>query len=130
MKTPSAELHQLVHSLSQNEKRYFMMQGGAGTRLYQEFFRLVNSQEVYDEPKIRGQMQMKNAHKFKKLKHYTFQNSPLNILAAMGAAKTSTAISGLWGALMMLLMSRHIGLVQPRLKVRSFLMRVWLKQLL
>ena len=75
MKTPSEELHQLIHSLGQNEKRYLMLQAKNGERSYHELFRFVNAQPIYDEERIRFLMKKRNVVQFKKLKHYTYQNT-------------------------------------------------------
>lgn len=74
MKTPSSELYELIHSLGQNEKRYFtvfatMMGGRSASKNYTTLFARLSKQDVFDEQKIR----LKGVHvrHFKRLKHYT-----------------------------------------------------------
>ena len=74
MKTPSTELFDLVHSLRQNEKRYFnvfakTLGGSSAKKNYTELFSQLSKQEEYDERYIRNKKI--GVKHFKRLKHYT-----------------------------------------------------------
>jgi len=74
LKTPSSELYDLIHSLRQNEKRYFnvfsqTLGGGTKAKNYTRLFAHMSKQPAFDEQNIRHQ-ELDVKH-FKRLKHYT-----------------------------------------------------------
>ncbi len=77
MKTPSEELHSLIHSLSQNEKRYFVLftrnlGGSKREKKYLDLFHFIDRSAEYNEQKAKARIGGISPSAFKKLKHYTF----------------------------------------------------------
>ncbi len=74
MKTPSESLYHLIHSLGQNEKRYFILQSAKDNNSYLDLFRVINSQNTYNEALVRNKLNSNEPGKFKKLKNYAFNS--------------------------------------------------------
>ncbi len=53
MKTPSENLHRLVHSMTAAEKRYFKRHYSSGKNMLTELFNFINSLSTYDEDLVK-----------------------------------------------------------------------------
>lgn len=51
----STDLHELIHSLTKNEKRYFALNSSLqkGSKIYLQLFKALENQKVYDETKLK-----------------------------------------------------------------------------
>ena len=51
----SEDLHELIHSMSKNEKRYFILNSSLqkGNKIYLQLFKAVEKQKIYDEKHIK-----------------------------------------------------------------------------
>lgn len=68
---PSSQLFELVHSLSQSEKRYFKIFSSfqAGTKVYLDLFNAIVRQKEYDEQKLKNKL---NIRAFAAAKKYLY----------------------------------------------------------
>jgi tetratricopeptide (TPR) repeat protein len=78
MKTPSSELFDLIHSLSANEKRHFMLFAGMDRnseedKHYINLFNCIATQERYDELLAKKKTGLKDPAAFKRIKNYTLE---------------------------------------------------------
>lgn len=76
MKTPSSDLHALVHSLSRREKGYFRRHSrlfdDAGDSLYMVLFDAIEQQDTYDEAAIVAAHPEIKANQIRNLKRYLY----------------------------------------------------------
>lgn len=72
--TPSNELHQLIHSLSKNEKRWFSTNSKKDSD-YQHLFNIIEKQKVYDQEEVKRNFSQKNiSRQLSVRKNYLFEN--------------------------------------------------------
>jgi len=76
-KSPSNSVFRLVKSMSSHEKRYFtlfaLMPSGKSAERYLQLFRVLETQQNYDEPAAMNALGVKNQKQFSDLKNYLFQ---------------------------------------------------------
>ncbi|MCA6364950.1 MAG: hypothetical protein IM638_18110 [Bacteroidetes bacterium] len=80
MKTPSDQLHQLIHSLDMNEKRYLSLYTGQNNekslvKSYQKLLTEIEAQKEYDERYLKNKLSLKSSDQFKRLKHYALETT-------------------------------------------------------
>lgn len=78
-KAPSERLHQLIHSLSGSEKRYFklhLQRDGRANRKYIDLFDLLNKQAAFDDLAVQRQLYGKvvTTKKYSELKAYLYDH--------------------------------------------------------
>ena len=74
MKTASADLYDLVHSLSKSEKRYIQLHSAAETLDYMELWKILLKEENYDEARLKKEYADANFMKnFAMSKQYLFE---------------------------------------------------------
>lgn len=58
MKTPSKDLHELIHAMNKSEKRYFKLYSSLqqGSKEYMKLFDAINDQEEYDEVRLKTEL--------------------------------------------------------------------------
>jgi hypothetical protein len=72
--TPSNELHQLIHSLSKNEKRCFSTNSKKDSD-YQRLFNIIEKQKIYDQEEVKKNFSPKNiSRQLSVRKSYLFEN--------------------------------------------------------
>lgn len=86
MKTPSSELHHLIHSLSADEKRHFKRTAKPSqegqSAVYRELFDAISQQAEYDEKSLKQEFAPRlNDNRFSVAKNYLYQ-SLLKLLAS------------------------------------------------
>ncbi len=70
MKKPTDNLHRLIHTMTQAEKRYFKMHFAFSRSVLIELYDLINKMSIYNEEKVKAQLPEKAA---KNLKVYKVQ---------------------------------------------------------
>lgn len=71
--TPSNELHQLIHSLNKNERKWLSNHAQKGSD-YQRLFDAIRKQKVYDEEKLKEKFRNESfIHRFSATKNYLFK---------------------------------------------------------
>ena len=78
MKTPSSELFDLIHSLTPNEKRHFILFAGMDRnseedKHYINLFNCISSLDRYDESFVKKKTGLKDSATFKRIKNYTLE---------------------------------------------------------
>lgn len=94
MKKPSADLHLLIHSLSVEEKRHFVLSAGTFRKSeapqYLELFQLIAAQPDYDEERIRRHFgERMNDNQFSVAKNYLY-NALLKVLSGLQAGMSAS----------------------------------------
>ena len=74
-KTPSTQLHELIHSMSRAEKRYFKLYSGSSGSKYEQLFDTIHKQKEFDDEaciEAIYQDEEITSRKYSELKHYLF----------------------------------------------------------
>ncbi|MFI5211918.1 MAG: hypothetical protein ACHQIH_03475 [Ignavibacteria bacterium] len=70
----SVDLHELIQSMSKNEKRYFILNSSfqKGNKIYLELFKILERQKIYDEEAIKEKYKDRNF-----IRHFAFNKNHL-----------------------------------------------------